>query len=89
MTLCALEYVNNLEDKKLRDQLKQLLKREEQQSEEAEKSQLKDDNKITPEVVELTSAKLDPDSESSILFVDAIEPFVLPALEQADIEESK
>ena len=94
VTLCALEYVNNLEDKTRRDKLKQQLKgqgsqhngTEEQPKDQSQlEEQAKGDQRITDNVIQLTSAKLDPNA--SQLFFDAIEPFVLPALEQTDMED--
>ncbi|WP_417553234.1 KAP family P-loop NTPase fold protein [Marinomonas fungiae] len=79
-TLCALEYLNDLDDKPLRDALKsQLMGGAALASEEKEGQAIA--SKITKEIITLAGIKLGTQSGVIVVAYKAVEPFVLPALE--------
>lgn len=86
ITLFALEYINSLEDSGLRGRLLQLLQRPRELafSEEGDAALAFVDptGKINDDVLQVVKGKLDG---GEVSFVQAVEPFVLPAIVQDDV----
>lgn len=86
ITLFALEYINSLEDSQLRGRLLQLVKRPRERSYQEEGdaglAYVDPARKINEDVLQVVTAH---PGDGDITFVQAVEPFVLPAIIQDDL----